>query len=743
MDDDSEWNYDDDPVWSDRVGPRFKDDIVSLKNEQGYPCEFVNVPFIFIDYRSLERDQFEYYLFWRDNFWSGRMLRTCEGYLWLLCNEIGVLEPDPRKTYQLLMTLWNERRCDLFDPSLFTEFVRDYAIEHNLPQPSDDEFGCDRNEVLVNLISCCPPWYLDLKTLSEMTEGIGIMRSEGENLCRIIDITLRRLDLKLKRKDSSLVQMYSTENLENVHELYQSYALLRGKKLSADSPDLYHNLEFRSLIRDMARYITARMRGLRSYDRPDDLSDVVIDLINDTMDDVDGNSPGYRPTESPIVIRPIPERYIARGLHSRDRDVQPAAETDKVNIMIDRNIRISPLSAPKLIRNWPKDTDRPARYVPSGFVNPSYDTFNDEQYDYYMYWRTQLRKGIYLETDNGYVRFLIAETVSCSDDPNEAVGFMKRVADTYHDRDLTKFIRTTIVEYCVVHGLPIESTEGAYESLLNGIACMYMGTVPMKEMPADVLSSMSGVDLDMFKGLGDEAVKAINQSLIRIDNERVALGMPPTLELFNVKKIAHSAFYTIRRDFPVPSYNSSYQSFVIKNNSSFRSYVLNTIKLVTSYIDKFSGKKVKIKVPKYHGERTLRIIETCVMEAYGLDPRRKKLELDATALKSAKDDLSAVTELMSSDEKEETPKEGPIEEEDESGWDALAKRLDEKQTDYLISAMDDGGRCASIAKSCKMTVSKMEDSINSIAMDCIGDTIVENQSVIADYYDDIRAILPQ
>ena len=62
--------------------------------------------------------------------------------------------------------------------------------------------------------------------------------------------------------------------------------------------------------------------------------------------------------------------------------------------------------------------------------------------------------------------------------------------------------------------------------------------------------------------------------------------------------------------------------------------------------------------------------------------------------------------------------------------------------EYLADALGDGGRCAAIAKRSGKTVSKIEDSINSIAMDMIGDTIVENQTVIDDYREDVISMLP-
>ena len=731
-----EWN-DDEPVWSDRVGPHFKDDIIAMRDRHGTPCEYVSAPFIHIDYRALDDDQLNYYLYFRDCFWEGRMLRTCEGYLWILANEIGLSDEDPVRTYGLLMELWKERRYDLFDPSLFIEFVRDYAIEHNLPQPPADVFGSDKNEVLVNLISCHPPWHLDLESLSEMTRGFGIMRDESDSLCKIVDVSLRRLNDMLL-KNGGLVGMFSPSRLELVHDLYVSYSLLGRKKVSVDSPDLFHNDDFRVMVRNMSRYASSLLRGLRILDRPSDLSDIVMEIIQDVYDNLDDYGPDYSPSTPSTDVTAVPDRYIARGLHPSTKDDGPV-ETDRVLIMIEKNRNV-PLSSKKILNRWKDESDEPRRYVQSGYVNPSYDTFDRDQLEYYLFWRTQARKGRFLETDNGYIRLFVAETVSCSEDPYEAVRLLKDIRNTYRDPEIRKFVSTTILEYSLTCGLPIDSTEGAYEAALNGVACMCLGRQPIMDMPWEVIASISEYETDDLKRLGNEGLKAINESLRRIDQERIALGLPPTMELFNVQRINHSAFYTIRRDFPVPLFNSSYQTFVVKRTSQLRTYIRNTIAVVTMFLNKFSGKRVTIKIPKYHGERTVKIIENSVKKAMGLDTGRKKVELDPSALKGAREDLEAVKSMMTTETRDEEETEEKVETVIE-GWGALGNALDNRQKKYLLDALNGGRNCASIAKSNGMTVAKMEDSINSLSMDAVGDAIVEDQLIVEDYVEDVASIV--
>ena len=62
-----------------------------------------------------------------------------------------------------------------------------------------------------------------------------------------------------------------------------------------DSPDLFHNDDFRLMVRNMSRYTSSLLRGLRILDRPNDLSDIVMEIIQDVYDNLDDYGPDYSP----------------------------------------------------------------------------------------------------------------------------------------------------------------------------------------------------------------------------------------------------------------------------------------------------------------------------------------------------------------------------------------------------------------------------------------------------------------
>ena len=84
----------------------------------------------------------------------------------------------------------------------------------------------------------------------------------------------------------------------------------------------------------------------------------------------------------------------------------------------------------------------------------------------------------------------------------------------------------------------------------------------------------------------------------------------------------------------------------------------------------------------------------------------------------------------------ETPEDEPVVPEvtrlqPDEGWSSFASSLSQSEITLLESLLD-GNRTYDI---------RMVDSINSKAMDTIGDTVIEDDSLIDDYRDDLRRAL--
>ena len=67
-----------------------------------------------------------------------------------------------------------------------------------------------------------------------------------------------------------------------------------------------------------------------------------------------------------------------------------------------------------------------------------------------------------------------------------------------------------------------------------------------------------------------------------------------------------------------------------------------------------------------------------------------------------------------------------------SGWDAFISSINDRWKEYLSDLIS--GK--TIRKD-----NKVEDVINSVAMDVIGDVLIENGILVDDYIDDLKGLL--
>ena len=724
------WNDEDDYVWQDRTGPYFSEDMELYRTTDGYPCQFVSVPFIRVDYRSLEQEQLDYYLYWRSEFRKGRMLRTCEGYLWILANEIGTGKDDPRRTYGLLMQLWDERKTDLYDPSLFASFVRDYAIENSLPQPSDPVFGADRNEVLADNISCSPMFCLDHSDVRELS-GITDVPDRDE-FARLFTICLRRL---LCGEDA-LQRMSGGLMIENVRDLYQDYPLIGRRRVIVDSPVLYHSDTFREMCSEVGRCL---LSIIDNGNRPDDIDPVMFDMISEISCGED-TGPEMRLSATVTAVRNAGPGEMPRGIHSAS-DISER-DPSTVHVMTARAYE-RPCTASMIASNWNRMPDRPVPYTESKYVNASYSTFSDAQRSYYIYWRRQAMEGRYLETDTGYIRMFCADLISCCEDCETAAGVIRGMLSFYGSSEAARNILTGILTgYFMTYGIPADRFLLNDEATIGGVAYRCLSENPFIDLPPMCISYLSGISLKEIMSMGDEGIVAFNESLRMIEKERTALGVPRITEYFPVQLKNCLSFPELRYDYPLYSVRGTYVWMGVKRNSAMRAFMSATVRLTEMYIDRMRGKRTKIREPRYHGPRTMEIIEGCVKRAMGITPERRRITLDREALKAAEEDLDAVTGMMASadDAEADAPAEADVpdadlKKDDSDPWRSFLDSLDENEKIFLRDLLSgrDTGR----------NTSATEDSINSKAADTIGDTIIENGTAVEDYAEDLRIVLEE
>jgi hypothetical protein len=129
-------------------------------------------------------------------------------------------------------------------------------------------------------------------------------------------------------------------------------------------------------------------------------------------------------------------------------------------------------------------------------------------------------------------------------------------------------------------------------------------------------------------------------------------------------------------------------------------------------------------------------------EVAGIKEMASNMVLDRDAVKGAESALRDVTKMMSSQQAEaEAPKEMPAMPETwkDGTWDGLMGALTDIQKGYLRAVLDGRGR--DFLSENRMNALKVEEAINTAAMDTVGDSIVEDGRIYDEYVDAVSSAL--
>lgn len=160
------------------------------------------------------------------------------------------------------------------------------------------------------------------------------------------------------------------------------------------------------------------------------------------------------------------------------------------------------------------------------------------------------------------------------------------------------------------------------------------------------------------------------------------------------------------------------------------------------------------RIPQDMPERLIPVVEDAVDAV--MDRREREaarsvawaeassIVLDRAAVESAARDLEAVTGMMAVDDPEDdVEEETQVSEPAATGWDALVASLDDAELAYLKDSLTDRGAGPWTLQGTGRRPGEVEDSLNSKAMDAVGDTVVEGGRAVEDYADDIGSALGQ
>ncbi len=278
----------------------FVRDAERLSDVRGREC--IHVPFFSYvpQYSQMNRQQLEWYLWWRECFQNGAVPTTDYSYLLLYVYElIHRKDLDPASVQQQMCKLWLSYR-EVFHQldTYLPEWICDFSLLHRLPPPEQ----LSAKELAVAMSHCAlKEFYVSPRGGVALVRGLLIFGSNYDyhkskfyvpELKKLFDVTvLGALNAVFERtggKTGTLFQLGTPESSRLVRDSYAGALCADSvkRKIAVEYTSLSCTHSLRLLITDIVKYTENRLRayiGVRArlsiYALPKSIRDILDDYL--------------------------------------------------------------------------------------------------------------------------------------------------------------------------------------------------------------------------------------------------------------------------------------------------------------------------------------------------------------------------------------------------------------------------------------------------------------------------------
>ena len=735
--------------------------IDEYKDEHGEECEYVKCDHKNADYSVMDRQQRAYYLYWRDELALGNCLKADRGYAKLRVVELINSDMDPQEGMRELRLLFDNTRMHGMPQSDLAATMFDYALVHDMDLPIMwMGKGSVRSFMVTSEIMSFPADRLSRELMWYLSGGPKVHADGVDNMKHVefFNDCLREIDHFLHENTGKGIAQTYSEGLTT--ELYKVFLYLPYGK-DKDYQITYEKLRTDGIFGEF-------MLGLFSYTRKILCKEI-------------GEKGPSTPSSFNKEFRAVVERVFEEGPTEYNDDEKVwrgttrASMSSKERALVDMGVRlesqygtpdkpkpilnldenaekqhVSPHLKNDIERNWNVESKEKQNYIPSGFLNPDYRSYTEQQRKYYVYWRDQCRKGNYGETDTGYIWLYLCELINVKAEPDKMFDQIVGLHDAYGDFGEDRIIGKTCFEYALVHKLAMPKPS-VYESNILGCLVMEQFLKGMDTEPdKNLLMFLSGInDKTMLREFDDDCLGITLSMLVKVQDKMKEDGT--TIDKYcDVERLATVmvVFDGLKYFKEIRKTRFNYSNYIY--NSSFDDSLKEIMKNAFAVVRlKRTNKPVKVSKFTAFGIDCKDMMNDAVSEWYEgkeikeIKDRANSMVLDREAVSGAESALRAVTKMMATEQpeqptdevkKQEVPAKDPSD-----SWKGLAESLSNDQKAYLKACIEGNGQ--SYLRTAGIPASRMEDSINTVAEDCIGDIIVENTVVFEEYLSDVKGIL--
>lgn len=731
------------------------------RDAHGEECEYVRCDHKNADYSVMDRQQKAYYLYWRDELARGNCLKADRGYAKLRVVELINSDIDPEVGMRELRLLFDNTRMHGMPQSDLAATMFDYAVVHDMDLPVMwMGKGSVRSFMVTSEIMSFPADRLGRELIWYLSGGPKVHADGVDNMKHVefFNDCLCEIDHFLHQNTGKGIAQTYSEGLTT--ELYKVFLYLPYGK-DKDYQITYEKLrtdgifgEFMLGLFSYTRKILCKEIGEKGPATPSSFNKefraVVERVYEEGPPDYDDEGEVWRGTTRTSMSSK--ERALV-DMGARLESQFGTPDKPKPVLNIDENAEkqhVSPHLKSDIERNWNVESKERQNYVPSGFINPDYRSFTEQQRKFYVYWREQCRKGNYGETDTGYVWLYLCELINIKAEPDETFDQILGLHDAYGDFGDDRIIGKTCFEYAIVHKLPMPRPS-VYESNILGCMVMEQFLKGMDTEPdKNLMMFLSGIsDKTMLREFDEDCI-GITLSLLTRIQEKMKEQETTIDKYCDVERLPTvlSVFDGLKYFKEIRKARFSYSNYIY--NAAFDDSLKEIMKSAFAAVRlKRTSKPIKVTKFSAFGMDCKEMMAETVSEWYEgkeikeIKDRANSMVLDREAVSGAESALRAVTKMMSSEQPEPAPaeeiKQEPVSKGPSDSWKGLSESLDEKQKEYLRACLE--GKGAAYLRTAGIPVSRMEDSINTLAEDCVGDIIVENSVVFEEYEAELKGIL--
>lgn len=452
----------------------------------------------------------------------------------------------------------------------------------------------------------------------------------------------------------------------------------------------------------------------------------------------------------------------------------------------------------KEARKRVNERGEPAPFAPFMSYWPTYEHMMESQQRWYFYWRSEVRAGRYPDTDLSYIFVYVYELINGVgwSDPQEGFEELNRIWMAYGGRypQLNAYLKDWLADFAFVHALDVPLLEiitrggGSYPEDLLDMELLRMFKKQPSQIPLDLLLALSDYDLrrsKFYQGPGKadlelwvpRIVGMLDAFLCQTQGIRLIDKFHPGRERTTERYLFRSAVY----DDSLYGRTIALGTVPLSSHRPLRKCITQTIRYAENRLRELRGFRGRLRGVVMEPE-TARLIDRFLEKEFAAQTAAKpRIEIDAEKLAALKRDSDYVrsrlaigyeeggetaaqassglaaelgpqadldSEAALDSEDNVAPEQEVGKEDGESlaywdlpqldeDWTSFAEQLDSGQLEALLALKSPApdSALAAVAEAYGTMPELILDEINQLAMETIGDLVVDEGRIVPEYMD--------